>query len=272
MAAAPPTPRAAEGQIDLLLAPAGGATRLQRGLAVPPLQLSRLRYDDPAHPGRACLTMVHLGGVLSGDRCRILVELADGADVAIGGAAATQVYTMPAGAAAQETTLRLGPGSRLLWLPAPLILFAGARFRQELRAELAPGALLVALDVMAPGRLARGEVFQFARFESRLEVLDRAGACLAAERACIEPGRADPAAAGLFGAAPVLGSLYLLGDGLDSEAICALAAPRCAGDAGAAVLPNGCGVLIRALGQSASAVRARLLGLYHALAGAHGVG
>lgn len=264
MTAPPAARRAADSQLDLLLAPGGGATRLYRSLAVPPLQLSRLRYDDPAHPGRANLTMVHLGGILAGDRSRINVEVGPGAEAAIVGAAATQVYCMPAGEASQEVRLRLGPGSRLIWLPQPLIMFAGAHFRLDQRVELAPGARLAMLDVFVPGRLAHGERFQFARFESQLEVCDQAGACLSAERARIEPGRFDPATAGLFGATPVLGSLYLLGDGIDAEAICARAAQLGAG--GAAVLPNGCGVLVRALGHGASEVRGRLLAAWRALA------
>jgi urease accessory protein len=265
-AATPTARRAAEGQLDLLLAPGDGATRLHRNLAVPPLQLSRLRYDDPAHPAQANLTMVHLGGILAGDRLHIRVELRAGAEASISSAAATQVYCMSDRDASQEIRLRLGPGSRLLWLPEPLILFAGACFRQDLRAELAPGARLALLDVVVPGRLARGEVFQFTRFESRLEICDQAGECLAAERACIEPGHSDPATAGLFGATPVLGSLYLLGDSLDAEALCAQAAQLCADDGGAAVLPNGSGVLIRTLGDSASGVRSRLITIWRALA------
>jgi urease accessory protein len=256
--------RPSDGQLDLLLAPGGGATRLHRNLAVPPIQLSRLRYDDPARPGRAHLTMVHLGGILSGDRSRIHVELGDGAEACIVGAAATQVYRMPAGEAMQEVRLCLGRGSRLLWLPQPLILFAGACFRQDLRVELAPMSRLALLDVLVPGRLAHGEQFQFTRFESRVEICDQAGVCLSAERARIEPGRSSPATAGLFGATPVLGSLYLLGAGIDAEGLCSRAALLCAG--GAAVLPNGCGALIRVLGTSASEVRGRLLAIWGALA------
>jgi urease accessory protein UreH len=118
--------------------------------------------------------------------------------------------------------------------------------------------------VFVPGRLAHGEQFQFVRFESQLEICDQAGACLSAERARIEPGRFAPAAAGLFGPTPVLGSLYLLGDSIDAEGLCSRAAPLCAG--GAAVLPNGCGVLIRMLGEGASELRGRLLAIWRALA------
>ncbi len=263
---APPTARRhAEGQIDLLLAHDGETTRLHRGMAVPPLQLSRIRYDDPDHPGRANLTMLHLGGILAGDHNHIQVELGAGAEATISGAAATQVYAMPAGAATQEIRLRLGVGSRLRWLPEPLILFADACFRQELRVDLAPEARLVLLDVVVPGRLARGEVFQFTRFESLLEIYDQAGTCLAAERARIEPRHADPSITGVFGTTPVLGSLYLLGDSLHAETLCVRAAQLCGGDGGATVLPNNCGVLIRTLGTSASAVRRQMITFWRTL-------
>jgi len=257
--------RHAEGQLDLLFVQDGETTRLHRSLAVPPLQISRLRYDDPAHPGWANLTMLHLGGILAGDHNRIQVELRAGAEATISGAAATQVYAMPAGTATQETRLRLGVDSHLHWLPQPLILFADACFRQELRVDLAPGARLVLLDVVVPGRLARGEMFQFTRFESLLEIYDQAGTCLAAERARIEPRHAHPSVTGIFGATPVLGSLYLLGDSLPSEVLCARAAQLCGDNGGAAILPNNCGILIRTLGTSASSVRSLLIGLWYSL-------
>jgi urease accessory protein len=249
----------AQGQIDIALAQVGDTTRVNRSLAVPPLQLSRVRYDDPAQPGQAVFTQLQLGGVLAGDCMTVNVELGEAAAATIRGAASTQVLTMPEGEASLSTTLRLGAGSRLRWLPEPLILFAGSRYSQRMRVELGPGAVLILLDIFVPGRLARGEVFRFARYESRVEIFDQADTCLAAERALIEPERYRPAAPGLFERLPVLGSLYLLGDQLDHEGLCERVAAGCGAQGGAAVLPNGCGLLVRTLGPTPSGVRAALM-------------
>ena len=88
----------------------------------PPLQLSRARYDNPARPEQVSLTLIHLGGILSGDRYDLNVTLGAAASARITTAAATQVYRMPAGEATQALHLCLGPDSRLEWLPEPTIL------------------------------------------------------------------------------------------------------------------------------------------------------
>jgi urease accessory protein len=260
-----------QGRLDLLLERAGAITRPVRCTVQPPLQLSRVRYDDPARPDQPALTLIHLGGILAGDHYDLRIALGDGAGARVMTAAATQVYRMPQGEATQDIQIKLGPGSRLEWLPEPTILFGGARFTQTVGVTLGAGARLALLDVLAPGRLARGEAYQFDRYTARLEARNAAGRLLLAERALLEPHRRDLATSGVFGATPVLGSLYILGDGVDAERGCALVARRegalggMAIDLGAAVLPNGCGMLVRTLGAAPSHVRAALLTVWRAL-------
>ena len=254
-----------------MLERADATTRPVRCAVQPPLQLSRARYDDPTRPDQPALTLVHLGGILAGDHYDLRIALGDSAAARITTAAATQVYRMPQGQAAQDIQLDLGPGSRLEWLPEPTILFGGARFSQAVSVTLGAGARLALLDVLVPGRLARGEAYQFDRYAARLDVCDAAGRLLLAERALLEPRRRDLSAPGVFGATPVLGSLYILGDGVDAERDCALVTRRQGAldgrsiDLGAAVLPNGCGMLVRALGTAPSQVRAALLKVWEVL-------
>jgi urease accessory protein len=255
-----------EGKLDLLLERVGATTRPARCLVQPPLQLSRARYDDAGRPEQVALTLVHLGGILAGDRYDVHVGLGDGASGRVTTAAATQVYRMPSGEATQDIRLELGEHSRLDWLPEPTILFGGARYTQTTQVTLGRGARLALLDVLVPGRLARGEAHQFDRYAMRLDIRDAAGRLLAAERALLEPRRRDMAVPGLFGATPVVGSLYLLGDDLDAERAGALVGARGDGALGVAALPNGCGLLIRALGQAPSQVRGALLDVFEALA------
>ena len=254
--------RPQEGRLDLLLERAGEVTRPRRCLARPPIQLSRVRYDDPQQPGMAAFTLLHLGGVLAGDRAHLRVELGPGAAARVRMAAATQVYRMPAGDAAHTIELSVGAGARLDWLAEPLILFGGARFAQTTRITLDRGARLALLDVLVPGRLARGERDAFERFESCLEVYNSAGGCLAAERALLEPRLWRLDQPGLRGDTPVVGSLYLLGDALDAERAAAEIHPAGESVTGVTALPNDCGLLVRALGDTPSAVRARLLDIW----------
>ncbi len=253
-----------QGRLELALEDRRGITRPVRALALPPVQLSRVRYDSPRAPGRAVFTLLHLGGVLAGDRAQMHVRLAPGAEAELHMAAATQVLQMPAGDAAHMIELRLGAGSRLAWLAQPLILFAGARFSQNTRVFLAPGARLALLEVLVPGRLARGERYAFASYEARLEVCDETGRCLVAERALLEPGRLPLGVPGALADTPVLGSLYLLGDAPGADRLASALHDPADRNLGVSALPNGAGVLVRALGATPSQVHRRLLAIYAA--------
>jgi urease accessory protein len=239
-------------------------TRPRRCLAVPPLQLSRVRFDNPARPGQAALTLLHLGGILAGDHYRLQIELEPGADAQIVGAAATQVYRMPAGEATQTLDIRLEANSRLIWTPEPLILFAGARFHQSTRITLAPGASLTLLDIFTPGRLARGECFQFDDYTSQLDICDMNGKLLAAEQIRLNPHRHNAITPGFFSSTPVLGSLFFLGDSVDTEDISRTIAAYREPHLAATTLPGACGALVRMLGATPSEVRRRLLDLLSA--------
>jgi urease accessory protein len=257
-----PSAASRDGRLELELACLGNITRAQRCLAQPPLQLSRVRYDDPRQPGTATFTLLHLGGVLAGDRAVMKVTLGAGASAQISLAAATQVYQMPHGDAQHTLDLRLGAGSTLTWLAQPLILFGGSRFSQRTHALLAAGARLDLIDILAPGRLARGECYQFERYAARLEVYAAAGRCLFAERAALEPRRHTFTSDALTGSTPAVGSLYLLGDTIDAERCAAALHHAREETVGATVLPNQAGLLVRTLGVSASQVHRRLLDVW----------
>jgi len=254
------------GRIELALQRVGAPTQPIRSAARPPLQLSRARYDVEGQPGTVAFTLMHLGGILERDRYDLDITLGPEAAARITTAAATQVYRMPHGEASQDITLRLAAGSCLAWLPEPLILYAGARFAQTTRVELAPGARLGLLDVLVPGRLARGEVNQFEHYAARLDVCAPDGRCLVAERALLEPRRRNLATPGVFGRTPVLGSLYLLGDTIDAERWCAWIDRHAGDDLAGTILPNGSGLLVRTLGAAPSAVHARLRALWPRIA------
>jgi urease accessory protein len=256
--------------LDLRVEQEDGATRPVSCLATPPFQLSRVRYDDPVEPGRAVFTLLHLGGVLAGDRGELRCALGAGTSARIRMAAATQVLSMPKADAAHTLDIRLGAGSRLEWLAEPLILFAAARFAQTTRVTLAAGARLALLDILVPGRLARGECFVFARFASRLEVQDETGRLLLAERALLEPARLPLSVPGVFGRSLVAGSLYLLGTDFDAEALAARLSSSGHEALAASVLPNACGVLVRAVGTSGSGVRQALLAALACYAASYG--
>lgn len=97
-------------RLDLQLGLRDGITRPLVCMAVPPVQLSRARYDVSGRPEIADFTLLHLGGILAGDAVDLQVVLEPGASARVMMAASTQVYCMPEGEATQRRTR--GPPGR----------------------------------------------------------------------------------------------------------------------------------------------------------------
>jgi urease accessory protein len=255
---------AQHARLDLALVADAARTRPARALATPPLRISRARYDNPANPAELHLTLTQLGGVLSGDCYNLSVDVGPHAQATLLPAAASQIYTMPAGAAEQHIAVRAAPASRLYWQTAPQILFSGANYRQHIQITLAPDARVIFSDLMVAGRLAHGECWQFIHYANQIEISDQDGQLLAGERIVIEPGRRSPARNGVMGAYPVLGTLWLLGTAFAADMI-ARRISAAGGPISAAVLPGNCGIVVRMLGTQLAATQHAL----HCLAAAY---
>lgn len=143
------------------------------------------------------------GGVLGGDRLHTEITLGPGAHVCVTTPAATRIYRAPVDPALVTTTLRVGPGAVLEYLPDHLIPSPGARLRQRTVLDLDPGATAIVLDAWAAGRAARDEAWQFAELDLALTARDAAGLLLH-ERAMLAAG-ADGTAAGPTARYPTLG-------------------------------------------------------------------
>lgn len=143
-----------------------------------------IRQDPPwkivrAFPQSNGGTMVHLlnvsGGVLAGDHLVLDVIVDAGAFAQITTTGATRLYRHRAGAAdsEQNTTISVGEGALLEYLPDAVIPYAGSRHNQCTEIHLASGAALFWWEILAPGRQAMGEKFEFERL--RVESDIRAG-------------------------------------------------------------------------------------------------
>jgi urease accessory protein len=240
------------GRLDLCFAYRGNRTTAVRSHAVAPLQCSRLRYDDPGDATRANLSLIHLGGVLDGDHYDLAIDLEPAARARVVGAAATMVHPRLDHGATQQIRLHAGAASQFCWWPGALILNAGAQITQQLTLDLAADADLEWLDVVVPGRLARGERDAFMAFESQLTVVV-AGRCRVVDRLVLRPGQRPPAHRGVLGTTPVLGTLLLVGPRRDPATIAPLL-PDGTVSIGCTGLPGGGGVLVRCAGPSLSSV------------------
>jgi urease accessory protein len=130
------------------------------------------------------------GGLVGGDRLSTSVQIGPGAAVVLTTASATKVYRTEGESASHRTTINLGQGATLEYLPDHVIPHAGAALRQSLSIEMAPGARAIVYDAIAAGRIGRNECWNFREMHSEI-VIRRDGRPVYLNRSRIIP-RAQP--------------------------------------------------------------------------------
>ncbi len=239
-----------------------GRTRLVRQSHRFPLRITVPLYLDPADPGVAFVYVQNpTGGVFGGDELAVTLEVGAGARVHLTTQSATKVYrSVGRSAATQRTTATLAAGSELTVMPDLLIPQAGARYRQRLDVEMEDGAALITGEMVAPGRLARGERFAYDELELITSVR-RAGRLLCRDVLLLDCSRRGEPLDGYDYLASVLAvpgaggaraTGVIAGDTVADRVSGALMAdPELFGAADP--LPAGAGVIARALARSSIA-------------------
>ena len=165
---------------------AAGATILRVKQQQPPWRVVR---GFKAASGEL-LAHVHnvSGGILDTDSLDWRIDVAPGAQAQVTSTGATRVYRSrtPLSIASQRAALTVGENAYLEYLPDQLIPFAGSRFDQSMRVDLARGASLILWDRVAPGREASGELFRYESLASAFELMAEAEP-IAIERWTIAP-------------------------------------------------------------------------------------
>lgn len=230
------------GAIDLAFqaSPGGkGGARLARLY-----QRAPLRALFPVADGCGVTQAVLLttsGGLVGGDRMDVRVAAGEGAAVLVTPQAAEKVYRSLGPECRIRIDLAAGPESWLEWLPQETILFEGARLDRRTVIEAAPGACVLAGEMLVFGRRARGEAMTRGGLREAWEV--RCDGRLVWADTLSAGGDLRPvfaAASCLAGAAAVATAIYL-GDGVEAALGLArdLTAAGSAGEMAAATLVGG---------------------------------
>lgn len=181
----------------------------------PPLQLVR----SFALPGGAMLAHLHNigGGVLGGDRLSFALHVGLGAQAQITTTGATRIYRSRADTptAVQTNTITVAQGALLEYVPDALIPFAGSRYGQTTRIDLAMGAGLFWWETVAPGRTARGEVFSYDLLDLAIDIMAD-GRPVVVERVRIEPARQQLPALARLGPYRYVTTFYICKVGVEA--------------------------------------------------------
>ena len=146
----------------------GGVTSLQRDGAT---RLATLYQDGCAkirlphtHSSAMEAVLINTAGGLTGDdHMQWSATVAPGGRMVLTTQACERIYRSIGGAARVETSLAIGTGAHLDWLPQETILFAASQLDRRIEIELADGASLTAVEAVLLGRDAMGEAALDAR-------------------------------------------------------------------------------------------------------------
>ncbi len=205
------------GHLELTCAPGdAGRSRISRqSVSVP------FHFSKPYWNGRALVAQVinPTAGLFAGDTLRSKITVEPGASLRVTTPSASRVHTMLNGRAEICQTFRVCEGAWLDYSPAMLIPQKQSRIRQSTRIEVEPGAELFFREILAPGRVAHGEIFQYDEidwecdliFDDRLTARERY--FLRPDNTSIAPLR-SPFPAGFFA------SCYLITDRCPADHDC----------------------------------------------------
>ena len=172
--------------VDFAREESSGRTVLAASTQEPPLRVVRA-FDLQDGSGLAHLHNVS-GGLLGGDRLALRVRVGPGASAQITTTGATRIYRPREESAgvAQTNEIQIAQNALLEYVPDAIIPFAGARFSQRTTIHLEADAGLFWWEILAPGREAHGEVFQYECMEMATDVVAE-GRAIAAEHIRLEP-------------------------------------------------------------------------------------
>jgi urease accessory protein len=246
------------GALRLVVERVAGRTRIVDLECTGPVQALRVQYLDPVAPDIASVTIASpSGGVFQGDRLSIEVDVRPGARMRLDTQSATRLYRMPERAAWIQMRFAVARDGWLEFVPDPWIPFAGSNTTIETAITVEASATVLLGEVVAAGRVARGEVFAMTAFRSTVTAVRPSGRLLFSDATILEAGEplGDP---GMIGDGTAIGSLYVVSAGADPDVLrraIPAGAPAIA-CAGASTLPNEAGAWLRVIAADTARARA----------------
>jgi len=145
----------ARGLIELTADRSDGLTRRTRVREEGAL---RIRFPNERLDRLDAVIVNVAGGMTGGDRFGITLTAGRDARLAASTVAAEKIYRSSGDPTLIDVALNVEAGARLIWIPQETIIFANARLKRSLRAEIAPDASLTLCETTLLGRTAMGEI------------------------------------------------------------------------------------------------------------------
>jgi len=243
---------------------AAGKTVIGEQFSEVPLCAQRALHCDDSCPDLAYLYVVSAsGGILQGDRYRIDIAMEKGSKAHITTQGATRIYSMDSNSAMQVVNVTLREGSYLEFIPDQIIPYRNSRFYQKINLNVHDSATLAYSEVLAPGRAAMGESFDYDVCYLKTRACNQEGVLRFMDVANIEPKKRKLSSFGILGDHTIVGSVYVLTKRRNvprlHEKISMLVSENKKIAGGVSYMKNDTGLLVRILGNETEPVKGAVL-------------
>jgi urease accessory protein len=226
-----------------------------------PLFTQKALYLEESFPSMAYVyIMTPSGGILQGDRYRIDLTLSNNAHAHITTQGATRIYKMERNYATQMVNIIVDDGCYLEYIPDQIIPYKDSRFYQTVNARVHENGTMVYSEMLAPGRVASGESFEYDIVYMATHADNQKGVSRFADVFILEPKKSSLRVSGILGEHSMVGSVYVLtrpnyAKQLTGEINNCLHEFPCV-RGGATLLPYDAGIMVRLLGNVADDLKA----------------
>jgi len=146
----------------------GEQTVLRHSFARPPFKIAMLR-NEFADGDLHLMVMSASPGILNGDDYTIDIDIDAGASLHLHSQAYQRLYHMRDGAR-QQVWVKLREGSKMVYLPHPVVPHRASHFQNRLRIDLTADSQLVWGEVFCCGRKQEGERFLYKSYYNLTEI------------------------------------------------------------------------------------------------------
>lgn len=239
-----------------------GNTIIKEQYSRVPLLAQRAMYLEESLPAMAYVYIVSpSGGILQGDRYQIEIKLGNNTYAHVTTQGATRIYKMEKNYASQFINIEVKEGGYFEYIPDQIIPFRNSRFYQEVILNVHDNATMIYSEIIVPGRIASGEVFEYDICYVKTIGKNHLGKTRFIDTVKLEPNNEDFLHCMLWHF-KVIGTIYIVTKeshvkDLQDEIYKQIKHEEATGkiSVGTSVLPDRQGIIVRILGNSAEDVK-----------------
>ena len=235
-------------------------TVIKEHYAKVPLFIQRALYLEESIPSMAYIYVISpSGGILQGDRYRIVIKLSNNAHAHITTQGATRIYKMEKDYATQMIDIIVEEGCYCEYIPDQIIPYANSRFYQLTNLKVHENATMIYSEILVPGRVASGEKFEYDICYNKTVATNHAAKLRFIDVLKLMPKKDNFKARGIMENFSILGNVYILAK-VDhakflKEEINSIVKNIRKIRGGASILPDRHGVAVRLLGNATEHVK-----------------